>query len=82
MASNIYIGGKIVIILLVITWVVCGILAYGLSFAYWQGQYSILAQRHYRGDMLISILLGLTGIAGVVVAIVGSRFAKHGLKFY
>ena len=68
--------------ILIAVWIVCGIIAYAGSFAYWQGEYKSLSEENYREDIGASLFFGAMGIGGLAVIVAGSRFFKHGFKFY
>ncbi len=60
-------------------WLISGVLAYALAFAWLQRNWPESAERDYRYDMSRSMLFGAFGpLAILVVAIVGS---KYGMKF-
>lgn len=72
------------VILYVVFAITCGILTYGMNFAYVQRQWPIIAKSNYRED------IGICMIFGILVAIIPflfivsfglTGFAKHGLKF-
>lgn len=66
----------------IVGWIVCGVLTYGITFAYFQKKYPIIARESYREDMGIAVFYGLLGPIGLFVILVSSGFAKYGLKFY
>jgi hypothetical protein len=61
-------------------WVMCGILAYGVTFAHMQGKYPTLAEEDYWTDMRFSVLIGLCGPVSLLVVLCFSGFAQHGFK--
>ena len=67
--------------IIITIWVICGILAYGISFAHWQREYPTLAESSYREDMGFSILWIPLGPLGLIITYFLSGFAEHGLKF-
>ena len=75
------------ILLGVAIWAGCGILAYGLMFAYFQRAYPTLAEDGYREDRNFSTILGFGGPLSLISAALFLRFIsrrggfKHGLKF-
>lgn len=69
------------IVALVIAYVVCGLLAYGITFAYWQGEFPGQAAGQYREDMGIAMVFGMAGPGGLFISFFASGLAQHGLKF-
>lgn len=68
----------------VLAWVVCGVFAYGLHFAFTQRQWPMLAEHDYTKDRLKALMYGLIGPMGlfiVVVTIWLCGYRPHGLKF-
>lgn len=65
----------------VLAWLACGALNYAATFAYFQREYTLIAERHYRSDRIFASVLGLLGPVGIPAALVGSRVVKHGLKW-
>ena len=69
-------------LLFVVLWVACGVISYGMTFAYFQREFPTLAEEHYRkhvGSALSSVFFGLIGILAIVAC--GWRWRKHGLKW-
>lgn len=64
-----------------IVWLVCGIFAYAITFAYYQREYAAIAKLTYRNDLLFAIFIGMTGPFGLLVSLFGSKFVHHGLKW-
>ena len=69
------------VILSIAVWTVLGLLAYGLSFAYWQREFPTLAKRDRAADKRKSLILALAGPVGLVVILIYSGDGKHGVKF-
>lgn len=67
--------------IILIIWIICGILTYGIHFGYFQRKYPELAEKNYKKDMGDAILFGLTGPIGLCVSFLESGMAEHGLKF-
>ena len=68
--------------LIIIGWIACGVLHYGMDFAYFQRQYPTLARKDHRRDRLTAFLQSLVG----PIALIGEVLflwnkPKHGLKF-
>ena len=71
-------------IFLLIGYLICSFLCYGMSFAAAQGMFPQIAKAQYRDDLGFSLLVGLTagmlGPVGVLVVLLTTGFAKHGFK--
>jgi len=67
--------------MIIISWVICGILAYGITFADFHYSYPLIAEERRWYYIKFSILFGLLGPFGLFASFLGSKFAKHGLKF-
>jgi len=63
-----------------ICWVICGVLAYGLSFAYFQRNWPSIAEQEYYSDMLFSIFIGVLGPIGLLSVILNDE-DTCGFKF-
>ena len=68
--------------LLIAAWIVSGVLAYGIDFAYFQRQFPHIAKEDYLQDMAYAMLWGLGGALTMSIGFFLSGFAKHGLKFW
>ena len=68
-------------ILFSLGWLVCSILTYGITLAYFQREYYLISEQGYVGDVLFAIFLSLTGPFGLLVSYWLSGFARNGLKF-
>lgn len=53
----------------VVSWPVCGTLAYGLHFAHFQRRFPKTAQEEYWTDLFMSIVMGFFGPLGLVCVI-------------
>ena len=60
-------------------WIVCGILAYGFTFAYFQRQYPILSDANRIYDRMFAILFLIGGLFGLVIVVI-RRGYQHGWK--
>ena len=70
----------ILIIFLLLSWLICGFLAAGTAYAFFQGSYPEFAEKDRRDDLGIAIFLGLFfGPLALVVIFFFSGFAKHGV---
>jgi len=68
------------IILILFCWVICGILNYGLLFAYLQKEYPTIAKMDYVEDRRGALIVSLFGpIALIVVTMMDGN--KHGFKY-
>ena len=66
--------------LLVVGWVVCGVLAYGLTLADFQDRWPVLSYEHRRTDYAFAIVVGTMGPLGLVaaaIALVIGQFSGH-----
>ena len=61
-------------------WLVLAILTYGMSLAYWQREFAILAKGCIKEDIIFSILWGLFAPFTTIVIFCNGGY-KHGLKF-
>lgn len=61
-----------------LVWAVCGVLAYGITLAYFQGQYPRVRDK---GDWYAGLVPGLAGPIGLFIAVLFSQGCKHGIKF-
>ena len=66
-------------------WILCGILTFGLGFAYCQKEFPKIAARDYKTDILFWISISLSGpmaLIGLLITIWdGINTFKHGVKF-
>ena len=70
-----------VLVLIAVIWMICGILAYGFTFAYFQREYPSIANGEYKNNLKFSLLIGLFGPFGLRSALRDEGY-KHGLKFW
>ena len=71
---------EILIIIFAILWIICGILAYGFAFAYYQNEYPFIAEAEYNDYKIKAFIMALFGICGLV-ALICLNGCKHGLKY-
>jgi hypothetical protein len=64
-----------------IFWVYNGILAYGISYAYYQRNWPTLAVEDRISDILMSVMIALAGPFGLLVIFFYSEFAKFGFQW-
>jgi hypothetical protein len=69
------------LVLIILGWLICGILTYGISLAYFQRTFPTIAQEMVREDMGISCIFGLFGPLGLVILFFFSGFAQCGIMF-
>ncbi len=63
-----------------LVWLICGILAYGLTFAYFQRQYPTLAETEYESDFRFALSAGMAGPIGLGVCLLSGDW-RHGFKW-
>jgi len=62
--------------------IVCGVLAYGLTFGYFQGYFHRSADERRIGDIVFSVFMGCFGPIGLFVAsFLALMDGWHGLKW-
>lgn len=64
-----------------IFWVGCGVLAYGMFFAYFQRAYPFCCFSDWGRDFRLSFLMALASPIALVVATIASHRALHGFKW-
>ena len=67
--------------LIIIIWIVCGILGYGITLAYFQRKYPMTAQEAYEADCGFSAAIAITGPLGLIVALASSGWVRHGFQW-
>ena len=65
----------------IVFWIICGVLAYGITFGHFHRNHPSIAEKNYRQNMSFSVGIGLIGPIGLIVIFFHSGFAEHGLKF-
>lgn len=55
---------------LIIVWIICGVISYGINFAYYQRKWPSIAQEGYREDMIFCAGISLLGPANLLGSIV------------
>ena len=68
------------VIIFAMLWIICGILAYGFAFAYYQNEFIFIAEEEYNDDRIRAFIVALFGICGLV-ALICLNGGKHGLKY-
>lgn len=61
-------------------WIVCGVVTYGLTFGYYQREFSALAKEDYWRDLIFSTVFSLFGPISLFVVFISFRY-KHGFKW-
>ncbi|HYF34275.1 MAG TPA: hypothetical protein VD994_03205 [Prosthecobacter sp.] len=67
--------------LLMLGWIVCGILGYGVTFAHFQDKWPQLAYRDRREDAGFAAMVAISGPIGLFAALLFSGFAANGLRY-
>jgi hypothetical protein len=67
-------------ILLLVIWVVCGVCAYGYTFAYFQKEFPLIAKRFEKTDRIFATFYTLLGIIGLLILFI-TGYTKHGIMF-
>lgn len=47
-------------------WIACGVLDYGITFAYFQRKYTLIAEKQYHSDRRHSMVMALAGPIGLL----------------
>ena len=69
-------------VIIIALWLVCGGLAYAVTFGYFWNEFPALQDRvQYRMDLTFSIIFSLGGPFTLLLALLLSGFAAHGLKW-
>lgn len=66
---------------IILFWVLCSILVYGLQFAKWQREIPSLAEEDYKCDKKYSLIVSIGGPI-VLIAMLITYDCKYGLKFW
>lgn len=61
-------------------WIVCGVLAYGLAFAHYQGEFALSAEKRVSTDQAFAWIMATLGPVGLLTELCSGGTA-HGLKF-
>ena len=67
-----------------IIWLVCSVISYSISFAYFQKEFNDIAEEHYYEDMKECLFLSIFGPISLfsVLIHVNKKVFKYGLKFW
>jgi len=66
-------------LIILIIWLVSGAFAYAINFG--DVQYMWPKPEHYRSNLSFSVYIGLFGVFGLLVSLLFTGFAEHGLKW-
>jgi hypothetical protein len=66
--------------LISLTWLACGAVAFGLTFAYFQGEYPTVAEKMRCEHYVTAAVFALLGPAGLFVALLCGSFGKYGWR--
>lgn len=61
-----------------LVWVLCGVLAYGITFGYFTREYP---RSNPREHIAISVVMAVSGPFGLVNSIICSRLVEHGIRY-
>lgn len=67
--------------ILILVWVVCGVLAYGITLAYFTAKWPQFAYKNRKSNLALLRLMGFSGPFGLIIAFFFSGFCKYGLRF-
>ncbi len=67
-------------ILLIIFWLICSFLTYGLAFYHFQSEYPSIAQELYVSDVIASLFLSLGGPISLLVTVINVLVLDGGIK--
>jgi len=70
----------LVLLIVFVVYVLCGVLAYGISFAFYQNKYPGRLKQDYKADKIHAVAVGCTGVFGFV-AVLAVLGVKYGIKF-
>lgn len=63
---------------LIIIWAICGFFGYGITLAYFEGEFSF--GNNYRENLGFSTFVALCGPLGLLSIILMTGFCKHGFR--
>jgi len=69
-----------VILVLGLVWIVCGIIAYGIDFAYLQRCYPSIAEQDYKKDRIACLVFAFLGPIDLIFIIL-QKTHGYGLKY-
>lgn len=56
---------------LLVGWIICGILNYGLTVGHYQTKFKLIAEYHVVGDRIFGVFTGLFGPIGLIAFFIG-----------
>lgn len=72
----------VLILLGIVVWLGCAVFTTGMTVAYFQKEFPLTANSHYRDDFSLGVFAGLAlGPLSTILYFFTSGFAKHGLQF-
>jgi len=66
-------------IIFIIFWVICGVIHYGVVFAYLQKEYPFIAENNLKADRRFALVTSLFGPIALIVDAISGSF-KHGFR--
>jgi len=70
------------LLIICLVWVTCAVLTFGLSFAYFQRKYPMLAEAEYTGDLVFCLALAVIGGPMSLAAWLTSALTTPDKTFY
>lgn len=68
-------------LLIVLGWGACSVLVYGITLAFFQQNFKLIAEKSYWEDVGLAAFLSIFGPLALVVAFFLSGFAHYGLQY-
>ena len=68
------------IMLIALTWTICGIISYGFDFAYYQRNWPLLAEKDHRHDQILCLTSAMFGPIDLLYILIHKQY-RHGLMF-
>ncbi len=65
-------------IVIVAVWILCGVIAYGRTFAHFQRKYPTLAAEYVDEDQIFALAMAAIGPFGLLISLIMGR---HGMMF-
>jgi len=69
------------IIIGIALWVICGVLSYGITFAFYQKQFPTIAKEHYDAHKSFATKMAMFGPINLLAALIVYGGYKHGFKW-
>jgi hypothetical protein len=64
-----------------VAWITCGTIAYGLTFAYFQRKYLVIAEASVSEDRAFACLMAVLGPVGLLIALRCNERCGYGFTF-